>query len=410
MGLSWRSDTRVPQHVSRYSCTRVVCLCARSMVRLPPWRHVARVALLTPGLILPSLSEAQSPLAADSVPVIDLAGTDASGNVRFGNVVGASRLSNGVIAIADGAAGEIRFLGSDGRVLRIVGRSGRGPGEFHRLSWLAQCGDDSLYAWDLTLRRLTIVDGKRMAVASDQLTPEAQPRSPIPAYLSCSRTGLLAFVGRPANPDVNGTGSQFERVSAGLVVGHIGGGHFTTLRTVQVGEIARASGSWYPRPLGRTTVLAVSSTRLFVGTGDSAAVDVYSLDGTHLRTIRVSSPPRAPDTTHVNRATAQLTAYLSGDIRERFRSTLRSIPAPRHLAPYSALLADGNDNLWVVVSVAGDRETRLQRYSTQGDGFTEIRIPRDMTVLEVGRDHVLGLYEEEDGEQHIVMYRLRAPR
>ena len=83
--------------------------------------------------------------SVDSVPELTIAGTAANGGLVFESASGATRLSDGTIVIADGLGSAVRFVTSEGVLLRTVGREGGGPGEFNRIQWLGQCSKDSVF-------------------------------------------------------------------------------------------------------------------------------------------------------------------------------------------------------------------------------------------------------------------------
>ena len=67
---------------------------------------------------------------------------------------GAAFGPNGMRAVVDGAA-RILLLDGEGRLVRTIGRSGQGPGEFASAARVGFLGDSILWASDPVLRRLT---------------------------------------------------------------------------------------------------------------------------------------------------------------------------------------------------------------------------------------------------------------
>ena len=63
---------------------------------------------------------------------------------EFSRVVGALRLTDGRIVVADGASLELRFFDPAGTFMRSVGRRGEGPGEFRRMGSLVRLPGDTL--------------------------------------------------------------------------------------------------------------------------------------------------------------------------------------------------------------------------------------------------------------------------
>lgn len=66
----------------------------------------------------------------DSEPVITIGRIDGPDAVRFDGVTDGFLATDGTIVIADQGSAEVRWFGSDGRILRRTGGRGDGPGEF----------------------------------------------------------------------------------------------------------------------------------------------------------------------------------------------------------------------------------------------------------------------------------------
>ncbi len=95
------------------------------------------------------------------------------------------------------------------------------------------------------------------------------------------------------------------------------------------------------------------------------------------------------------------------DDREPVVEMMRKIPMPERLPFYSGLFADPDGVLWIVLSTPGDSVTRIRAMQDNGEALGEVAIPVGLRVFEVGRDYVLGAYEDERGEPHVAMYRVR---
>lgn len=92
---------------------------------------------------------------------------------------------DGTIAIAQLQTSEIRLFSPAGEPIGAVGRRGRGPGEFEQLSRLGWMGD-TLYAYDLTLRRFTLFDNEyeylREVRVPDAVSPSADLATRVPGF------------------------------------------------------------------------------------------------------------------------------------------------------------------------------------------------------------------------------------
>src|SRR5215208_541489 len=97
-------------------------------------RHAIVIPALVFGFTL--RADAQQRWVVDSVPVVDIRGSNAAGALNFGTATAATRLPNGTLAIADGSTLTVRFFSPTGQPTRSVGRSGQGPGEFRSMLWM----------------------------------------------------------------------------------------------------------------------------------------------------------------------------------------------------------------------------------------------------------------------------------
>jgi predicted acylesterase/phospholipase RssA len=77
---------------------------------------------------------------------------------QFVQIEDARLLSNGRVVVSDVRTHELRLFDSDGGFLRLLGRSGEGPGEFRGIRDLAVLPGDSIMAWDMISARLTFFD------------------------------------------------------------------------------------------------------------------------------------------------------------------------------------------------------------------------------------------------------------
>lgn len=330
---------------------------------------------------------------AGATPVLDIAGSTPSGEFVFAHAAGATRLSTGSIVMADGIENAVLFFDSSGRKVRGVGRRGRGPGEFAQIAWLGQCGPDSVVVWDRMLGRFTVID------STGNVIRQYRPADPDPAIIACSRGGTYATLATPDMPAVATQTGESPHYRAPLALLDARGAIVRQLGLAPVGE---------SRPLGKLTQIAVSADRLYMGTQDSAWIDVLSLDGRLLLTLPVGGARRRVTLKHYEHtADALVASYSDANERKAMREWVLKTPMPEYLPPYGPLVVDPDGRLWVQLSFPGDSETVLRAVSNGGSVLAEVHLPLDLRVFEVGRDYVIGAYEEEEtGEPHLALYRL----
>lgn len=95
-----------------------------------------------------------------------LSGTDA-----FGRIMDVALGTGGRLYIADDLNHRVSVYGVDGKLIRQVGNRGQGPGEFESPWELAVDPADSLFVWDVSLKRVTVFGPDLQHVRSFPLPP-----------------------------------------------------------------------------------------------------------------------------------------------------------------------------------------------------------------------------------------------
>lgn len=337
----------------------------------------------------PKTTVSVNALRVDPQPMVDLAATSASGEMRFGNATGVIRLDDGTLVVADRANLSLRFLSPEGKLLREVGRKGTGPAEFQMLRWMGRCGTNAIYTWDPRQARLTVFDTLGASVRQFNVATS-------PMAWSCNGAGefaTLASVKGEAMPSLTA-----PPVTAELATFRPDG---SLLRSF--GRIAAGKN----RPLAADAAVTLIGNRMYYGEGDSAAVVVSTLEGRVLDMVPLGVAGRRVTPTQY-RATVEhtLLGLILAKDRDVPREYMMKIPAPDFLPAFRGLLADRAGAVWAITSPFGDGETVLQGVDTTGTPLGTLRIPRELDVREIGRDYLLAIAEDGEGEQHILVYRI----
>jgi len=159
--------------------------------------------------------------SVNSQPVTAIGLVDGPADQELAGVSGARRLRDGRVVIANGKPLELRIYDAHGTLLRRIGRTGDGPGEFRGRLDLLPSGGDSLLVYDQGTQRLSLfgLDGKLWHEwpASEEGSPRGQlilfRRSfagDVPANLTGCLRQLLTRVPVPPPPalrEVVSTGS-----------------------------------------------------------------------------------------------------------------------------------------------------------------------------------------------------------
>ena len=326
----------------------------------------------------------------DSQATVDIAASRPDGQLVFGSAVGATRLGDGRLVVADGYESMVRFFGASGQPQTVTGRHGSGPGEFQSLAWLGQCGQDSIYVWDRMASRMSVIDQAGRIVRQSSMQP-------VPTTLTCARDGAMLFFGAPEAEAGSVSDMASVRYRAPLFLSSGADSTPQPLGTMPLGE---------PRPLGRMTHIALTADRMFVGPADSGLIRAFGRDGRELAPLLLELEPRRATPRQYEAAIEQQAALLpSAADREPIRKLMRAMPMPAHVPAYSGVLTDPLGVVWVQLSVPGDGETRL-RGLRDGTAVANLYLPIEGKVFEVGNDHVLLAYQDAEGNEHVAQFRL----
>jgi hypothetical protein len=358
---------------------------------------------------------ADRPLAVwrvDSVAVLEIGGDGREGPTEFANIVGVARLSDGRTAVANGGSNEIRYFDASGRFRRSVGRRGRGPGEFDRLSAAIRTADtvigvDAQYRMqafgpDGTLLRslarpalagFTLVRWIGFTSEGDGIVmaPEAAPS---PAGRSTVQMGLARIA-----PD--------GRTRA-LPGRHPGWDQHTP-----------PSGRPMPVAYGPAAQAAVAATRIWMGYGDQYAL--YGHDLTGRLVVRVVREARREPVTVADRkqyadAFLAANANVPSPVRAQLEEMARRTVFAERFPAFSRFLASGADELWVNndprrVSVydrfgTPDAPSHWSVFAASGRWLADVTLPARFLPLDVGRDYVAGLSRDADDVERVTIFRL----
>ncbi|MBC7895111.1 MAG: 6-bladed beta-propeller [Cytophagaceae bacterium] len=114
----------------------------------------------------PRGARAPAQWSTEKKPLLSIGGAEGIGPTEFTGVQGAMRASNGLVAVADGGANELRVFDARGAFVRTIGRKGSGPGEFDRLITFVRSGD-TMFVVDNSAR-LNVYTSTEHSFASDR--------------------------------------------------------------------------------------------------------------------------------------------------------------------------------------------------------------------------------------------------
>ena len=334
-----------------------------------------------------------------SEPILTIGELDGPEEYLLFQVIGARRLSNGNIVIANGGTQELRFYDPSGTHLQSIGGEGEGPGEFRRLEEPWPLGSDSIVTWDLRNARLTVFDINGQLGRSFRLDPIPDGIRPYPrgvladnsllVYATVLSEGQLPLGQRPLG--VYRDSILYARYS-------LEGAHLTTLIRRQGGEQRLFSGQgggiagslvlYAPVP----TATAFGD-RLYYGSGESWEIEVYSPDGalTHL----------------FGRAEQNRPFTLETEFEARNFALWP--PTPETLPAYRSFIASDDGSLWVENYTRPSEQPSWAVFRDDGRYLGDVETPMGAQVTHVGDDFMLVIWEDELEVEQVQMYELIKP-
>ena len=320
--------------------------------------------------------------------------------------MGALRLKDGRVVIADGGSSLLRFYDESGRHSLSVGGQGEGPGQFRWLYTVALLSSESLVTYDGILHRATIFD----------VNGNIGRTTPI------ERRGGLLVVG--ALQDGSLVGMRLDAligrfgpgvsVDSGDYVAYGLDGAVDTIARFPRFEVFFHEG----RPsvldalaLGRTAYGATGDDRVYLGWNDSYEIGSYSRAGKLLQLTRLNMSGRPLTADMIEAYTAERVAGVRGESqRRRLEEYLSANPWPENLPAFREMRIDRRGNLWVEDYPApGTSMNFWSVFDVEGFFLGRVTMPAEFSPLDIGPDYVLGVWRDADDVEHVRMYELVKP-
>jgi len=355
-------------------------------------------------------------------PTVDI-GSGEDSLYELATVMGAVRLSDGAIAIANMGTTNIRVYDARGRYLRAIGRRGQGPGEFRQVMGLVRRPGDTLAVIDSREEiEFFSIDGKFAR-----------------GLRSLSHKDGLVLSGFHFFDD-----GSFARTSWPQSGNHRDGRWLDSLTVLAVTKadtqgriISRHPAIEYIKtpalPFAQTTTFAPGGFIVgdgdgyYVGYADRYEIRRHRLDGKLHLIVRAPWTPqlvRDRDKERYREFIINMGAEGGGPIDPRLlaqrKKMMEEVSFARHLPAYSFMLVDSDRNLWVSES---DLEWFLSQgfsrvvstpsswrvFDRTGRWLGTVRMPARFRPTDIGNDYVLGLWRDADDVEHVRMHRLTKP-
>jgi hypothetical protein len=362
-------------------------------------------------------------------PLVDIGGRVGEPAYELDQVRGPVVLSDGRLAIVNGATSEIRLYDAGGRHLASAGRAGAGPGEYQNIVGIWGGPGDSLLIFDVLIRRLTVVDGDAklgrvfsLTGQGGQLVP-SNGRVSVAIPLGWSEDGSVLALSQSFTINQSRTGIYRDTLTV-IRYGADGGvrdtlGRFPGAETEQMTLTLGTQSFSAPSavPLGKVTSSAVGQNRFFVTKNDAWEIEIRGLDGKLHTVVRGHAvPARITPSDMAAHRKEQLTALQSRPelrnmpeaLKQQLRARVEQAKYPATLPFFGSLLVDASGNLWAEQgSSPAQRSQRYDVVDSTGRWLGVVGMPADFHPTSIKADAIYGIWTDADKVQHVRGYRLR---
>lgn len=352
--------------------------------------------------------------SVSEAPRVSVGTFEGSEEYELFNVVGARRLPDGRLVIANGGTHELRFYDAEGRFLSTSGSQGEGPGEFQRMASLSVPGDDSIYVWDNQNFRVSVFELDGTFARDHRL--EAPWEGAFPGYRGHFSDGTILVTAGDVISEPPADGTVLQRENLGLRYSATGEPLDTLASLVTGRSLLRSfdggrSLSIYSVPFDRGTVWAIGGRRFHLSHGPRPAVESFDETGALVRIVRAELDAR-PVTPELRAAAieATLADYTNDEARATARESYEAVAFPDSVQAFDRLVVDDEDHLWArrYPLPAEERATWIV-FDPTGAVVARVNLPEEMVVWQVGRDFVLGRIRDELDVERVVLLDLERP-
>lgn len=339
-------------------------------------------------------------------PIVELGVTRGDTTQQFHDIRTPFALKSGQVVVPDGGSNTIRVFSRDGELVRTLGGTGEGPGEFAMLDAAWNRGD-TIEAWDSKLGRLTrYFPGDNVEVVTMESGPSAQQAVPGPLPDGWVIAGVSdAAMGERDEMTVHHFGRRGQHLG---VIAHTRG--MARFRTSQ------AAG---PDPLSPRPQFDVHDGAVYVAETLTPEIRVMSPSGDSLRTISWQPGSRPSAESAVRQTIQAIVGRESPTDTASLRDRLHSFPVREQVSAFWSFLVDEQGFLWIQPYNPNRHSLRLAGTRIAGPGghwvvlspdgkrLTSVEMPDGFRPTQITSDAVAGISRNEVGVESVQVHTLQ---
>ncbi|MGD9523280.1 MAG: hypothetical protein AB7N73_06230 [Gemmatimonadales bacterium] len=350
----------------------------------------------------------------DADPVVRIGGSDAPEDQFLYRVMGASRLSDGRIAVVNQGTQEVRWYDSTGTLVGRAGREGSGPGEFKSAFLMVRLTGDTLWVGDSPPWQWHIFGPEMTFVRTVMLDPP-EPNDPRLSAIMDTGEQLYGYsIDRPRGNWTMDSVAIRRHAPDGTLV--------DTVMTIPNGRwgqtVEDPSAIWLQPWFEPWAHFDGVGSRVAVSTLGASELRIYAV-GTRVtptRVVRWTTGDRQVTDAAVAAARERITARYasrypgwSPEMKATFLDPQISSKRPvADVYPAVTGLVMGRDGrIWVREYAEEGADTRRWlAFSAEGRALCHAEFPA-VEVAEIGSDYLLAKTTDALDAEQVVLYRLR---
>lgn len=350
-------------------------------------------------------------------------GSNADSAFRFRQVRGVMRLSDGRIAVADGASLQLRLFSAEGKHISSSGGKGGEPSQLQGMNWVRRLpGDTIVIGPTLSSAAIYSSTGQYLRTANFRPRTEARPTTPGPLVFAMLSSNLVVASPFP-NQSPRSVGAKWTDSLSLSIVSESGAAPraLGAFPHIELEQVASGLTSVWLSAIG---VFAASDDHFYAGFGDRYEVKVFSHAGTLQTIIRRAwkpTPITDADWEHWVVEWSKLWVRSTGAEREREIQKVREAPWAEQNPAFSQFIVDRIGRLWVRDAhwqdaiAAGSLTdtpavpTSWSVFDIRGRWLGDVSTPTGLKVFEIGADYIIGTMRKADVNQ-VVIFDLSARR
>ena len=345
-------------------------------------------------------------------PAVTIGAAEGEEPYLFQHVIGATRLGDGRIVVANYGSMELRiFDGVSGTHLATRGGVGEGPGEFGDLMDVLRLPGDSIMAWGFPLRA-SIFDPAGNFVRGFRMERQAETTvglRPIMPVAAMEGGSILASVS-PAHIDT----LVVELWDAEGMLRAPLGSHLAHEPRTWVGGLNRT------QTFGWDLKLSPWGDLVIVTPSKRYEIRAFAADGTLTRIVRVEHVPRGPTEAdveayaeeRVNSVSEEAVGMMGENLEDVLADTRRealATPVAEQFPAFASVMSDRAGHLWVEeYEVIGEEMDGALWTVFDPDGHVLgfVETPDGMEIFEIGDDYILARVVDELGVESVQLWPL----